>query len=166
MYTRNGYQSNHIHILLDISYWPVLPLNYHYVSKISNTNCIIVLPSSDRCNGKVDRNKVLWKLKMPIKVKIFICYLIKGVVLTKDNLAKRNRNGSTNCCFLCIMKLSNIYSLNVILLNFYAEQSSFPLVCEVPVMSLTFWEPACWHEVKNQEIYFNWCICIMLCLMA
>lgn len=50
-------------------------------------------------NEKVDRNKVLRKLKMTIKVKIFICYLIKGVTLTKDNLAKRNWNGSTNCCF-------------------------------------------------------------------
>jgi hypothetical protein len=34
-------------------------------------------------------NHAIWKLKLSLKVKIFIWYLIKGVVLTKDNLAKR-----------------------------------------------------------------------------
>jgi hypothetical protein len=37
---------------------------------------------------------VIWKLKLPLKVKIFIWYLIKGVALTKDNLAKRQCNES------------------------------------------------------------------------
>ena len=27
----------------------------------------------------------LWKLKVPLKIKIFLWYLIKGVTLTKDN---------------------------------------------------------------------------------
>jgi hypothetical protein len=44
-------------------------------------------------------NKRLWKLKVPLKVKIFLWYLRQGVVLTKDNLAKRNWQGSTKCCF-------------------------------------------------------------------
>ena len=36
---------------------------------------------------------------MPLKIKIFVWYLLKGVVLTKDNLASRNWNGSLRCCF-------------------------------------------------------------------
>ena len=44
-------------------------------------------------------NKVIWKLKIPLKVKIFLWYLRRGVVLTRDNLAKRNWQGSKNCCF-------------------------------------------------------------------
>jgi hypothetical protein len=32
---------------------------------------------------------VIWKLKLSLKVKMSIWYLIKGVALTKDNLAKR-----------------------------------------------------------------------------
>jgi hypothetical protein len=44
-------------------------------------------------------NKGLWKLKAPLKVKIFLWYLRRGVVLTKDNLAKRNRQGSKQCCY-------------------------------------------------------------------
>jgi hypothetical protein len=45
-------------------------------------------------------NKRLWKLKAPLKVKFFLWYLRKGVLLTKDNLAKRNWHGRKVCCFL------------------------------------------------------------------
>jgi hypothetical protein len=44
-------------------------------------------------------DKRLWKLKAPLKIKIFLWYLRRGVILTKDNLAKRNWNGSVKCCF-------------------------------------------------------------------
>ena len=46
-----------------------------------------------------NRNKKLWKLKAPLKIKIFLWYLKRGVILTKDNLAKRNWQGSQHCCF-------------------------------------------------------------------
>lgn len=36
----------------------------------------------------IRRNYIIWKLESPLKIKIFVC-LIKGIVLTKDNLAKR-----------------------------------------------------------------------------
>jgi hypothetical protein len=35
-------------------------------------------------------NKYLWKLKLPLKIKIFVWFLFKGVTLIKDNLLKRN----------------------------------------------------------------------------
>jgi hypothetical protein len=44
-------------------------------------------------------NKFIWKLKIPLKIKIFLWYVQQGVILTKDNLAKRNWTGSQNCCF-------------------------------------------------------------------
>ncbi len=37
---------------------------------------------------------------MPLKIKVFMWYLLEGVVLTKDNLARRNWNSSLRCCFL------------------------------------------------------------------
>jgi hypothetical protein len=33
--------------------------------------------------GYVFHHKVLWKLKLPLKIKIFMWYILKGVVLTK-----------------------------------------------------------------------------------
>ncbi|WVZ54468.1 hypothetical protein U9M48_005255, partial [Paspalum notatum var. saurae] len=44
-------------------------------------------------------NKKLWKLKLALKIKIFIWFLMKCVILTKDNLKKRNWNGDNGCCF-------------------------------------------------------------------
>ena len=41
-----------------------------------------------------NRYKKLWKLKAPLKIKIFLWYLRRGVILTKDNLAKCNLQGS------------------------------------------------------------------------
>jgi hypothetical protein len=32
----------------------------------------------------------IWHMKVPLKIKIFLCFLKNGVILTKDNLAKRN----------------------------------------------------------------------------
>jgi hypothetical protein len=38
-------------------------------------------------------------MKVPLKTKIFGWYLRRGVILTKDNLVKRNWHGSTQCVF-------------------------------------------------------------------
>jgi hypothetical protein len=38
--------------------------------------------------GNIWHNKFLWKLKLPLKIKILLWYLNKGVTLTKDNLAR------------------------------------------------------------------------------
>jgi hypothetical protein len=50
-------------------------------------------------NGAAIRNTLIWRLKIPLKIKICMWYLQKEVVLTKDNLAKRNWNGGKQCCF-------------------------------------------------------------------
>jgi hypothetical protein len=40
-----------------------------------------------------------WKAKIPLKIKIFLWYLKNGVLLTNDNLVKRQWKGCTKCCF-------------------------------------------------------------------
>jgi hypothetical protein len=44
-------------------------------------------------------NKKIWKMKITLKNKFFAWYLHRGVILTKDNLIKRNWHGSKSCVF-------------------------------------------------------------------
>ena len=37
------------------------------------------------CDGHVTHDRLIWKLKVPLKIKFFFWYLKRGVVLTKDN---------------------------------------------------------------------------------
>jgi hypothetical protein len=50
-------------------------------------------------NGVAHMNKQLWKLKVPLKFKKIMWSMRKEVVLTKDNLARRNWGGSNQCSF-------------------------------------------------------------------
>ena len=34
--------------------------------------------------------KFIWKMKVPLKIRIFMWFLFRKVILTKDNLARRN----------------------------------------------------------------------------
>jgi hypothetical protein len=34
-------------------------------------------------------NTLIWKLKLSLKIKVFLWYLYEGVILTNDNLARR-----------------------------------------------------------------------------
>lgn len=47
----------------------------------------------------IPRQSFIWKLRLLLKIKIFLWYLKEGVILTKDNLAKRRWKGSLRCCF-------------------------------------------------------------------
>jgi hypothetical protein len=54
----------------------------------------------DYMNGHtVFLKKKLWKIKVPLKIQIFMWFLSKKVILTKDNLAKRRWTGCTKCVF-------------------------------------------------------------------
>ena len=44
------------------------------------------------------QHKMIWKLKIPLKIKIFLWFLQRGVVLIKDNLAKKKWKGSKKYC--------------------------------------------------------------------
>ena len=43
------------------------------------------------------RHRRIWKWKIPLKIKIFLWFLQRGVILTKDNLARKNWKGSEKC---------------------------------------------------------------------
>jgi hypothetical protein len=43
--------------------------------------------------------KYIWKMKVPLKIKIFMWFVYRNEILTKDNLIKRNWQGRTTCCF-------------------------------------------------------------------
>lgn len=41
-------------------------------------------------NFQVPITNLFWLIKIPLKVQIFLWYIKRGVILTKDNLLKRN----------------------------------------------------------------------------
>jgi hypothetical protein len=49
----------------------------------------------------VNNNLKVWKMKILLKSKVFVWYLRRGVILTKDNLAKRNQTGKQKKNILC-----------------------------------------------------------------
>jgi len=50
-------------------------------------------------NSGIKVTQEIWHAKIPLKIKIFMCYLKRDVLLTKDNLARRNWLGSKICSF-------------------------------------------------------------------
>ena len=50
-------------------------------------------------SSAIPRSKHVWKVKVPLKIKVFMWFVHKQVILTKDNLAKHNWTGSTRCSF-------------------------------------------------------------------
>jgi hypothetical protein len=55
---------------------------------------------ADLMNGHtVFLHKHIWKIKVPPKIKIFVWFLHKKLILTKYNLAKRNRDDCKKCVF-------------------------------------------------------------------
>ncbi|WVZ83882.1 LOW QUALITY PROTEIN: hypothetical protein U9M48_030978 [Paspalum notatum var. saurae] len=41
----------------------------------------------------------IWRARLPLKIKIFMWYLKKSVLLTKDNLRRKNQYGDDTCVF-------------------------------------------------------------------
>jgi hypothetical protein len=72
--------------------------NLHENGKFSVASMYNALILLDVPIDKVSNDK-LWKLKIPLQIKVFGWYLRNGVVLTKDNLGKQNWHGSKKCVF-------------------------------------------------------------------
>jgi hypothetical protein len=68
--------------------------NLHKSGTFSTQTMYIALIS----DGIIPRKCPIWKIKVPLMIKIFLWYMKNGVTLTKDNLAKRNWKGNLNCC--------------------------------------------------------------------
>ena len=65
-------------------------------------NGIIAVKSMylDLINSRpLSRSLHIWKIKVPLRIKIFMWFVHKGVILTKDNLLKRSWIGNSRCCF-------------------------------------------------------------------
>ena len=60
-------------------YWNLAPNGQFSVKSLYTTLVFNNIPNL---------NRNLWKLKTPLKIKVFLWYLRRGMVLTKDNLAK------------------------------------------------------------------------------
>ena len=50
-------------------------------------------------NNGIKVSQEIWQTKIPLKTKIFMWYVNRGVLLTTNNLAGRNWNGHQGCCF-------------------------------------------------------------------
>ncbi|WVZ57602.1 hypothetical protein U9M48_007966 [Paspalum notatum var. saurae] len=50
-------------------------------------------------NNGIKVSREICQTKIPLKTKIFMWYVKRGVLLTKDNLARRNWNDHQGCCF-------------------------------------------------------------------
>jgi hypothetical protein len=48
-------------------------------------------------DNRVRLDLTVWKLKLSLKIKIFLWYLKQEVVLTKDDLIRRNWKGWKQC---------------------------------------------------------------------
>jgi hypothetical protein len=59
-------------------------------------------------------HKIIWSLKVPLKIKIFLWYLQHVVILTKDNLVKHNWKDSQKCCFCnCNETIKHLFSKTI-----------------------------------------------------
>ena len=69
-------------------------------------------------------NILIGKLKLPLKIKVFLWYLYKGVILTKDNLARRQWQGDTKCCFCSFEESIQHLLFDCHYAKFYVEKCS------------------------------------------
>ena len=78
----SGMESNNLTPGRDVFCWNLI------------TSGFFIVDSMDRAlthpKVSVDNNKKNWMSKIPLKVKICMWYLLRGVVITKDNLVRRN----------------------------------------------------------------------------
>jgi hypothetical protein len=70
-------------------------------------------------NSGIKVTREIWHAKIPLKIKTFMWYLKKGVLLTKDNLARRNWIGSKFAASVTGKKVSNTFFSIVLMLNFF-----------------------------------------------
>jgi hypothetical protein len=72
-----------------------------FVSKLTSNGLFFVKSMYEdiMCDHTPYLRKYLWKVKIPLKIKIFMWFMSNKVLLTKDNLAKHHWNGCTKCVF-------------------------------------------------------------------
>jgi hypothetical protein len=69
----------------------------------------------------VPYSSYLWKIKIPLKINVFLWLLYRETILTNDNLVKRNWHKNQCVAFVIIMKPYNISFLSAHSVNLYGE---------------------------------------------
>ena len=82
--------------------------------------------------GHVVNNKTLWKLKVMLKIKIFMWYLIKGVVLTKDNITKQNLEWHLKCSLCSNLETIHHFFLDCCYARFICRLTYFKFGIKPP----------------------------------
>jgi hypothetical protein len=90
-------------------------------------------------NGQMFNHKLIWKLNLPLKIKIFLWYLVKGIILTKDNLIKRNWNENKKCGF-CNTDESTRRSVKS-----RSESAHVVVLLLVPLCNIPKFQPEVWN---------------------
>src|SRR6187551_2332550 len=106
-------------------------------------------------------------MKVPLKIKIFMWYLKRGVTLTKDNLARRNWNGSKLCSFCSKEETIQhlFFDCHMATLMWRAVQFVLNRPKPSSVNNLFGdWLFGCNQKTKKYDV--GRCICIMLGTMA
>jgi hypothetical protein len=67
----------------------------------------------------VPHNSYLWKIKIPLKIKLFLWLVYREEILIKDNLVKRSDMKTRCVIFVRIMRQYNIFSFNALSLSSY-----------------------------------------------
>jgi hypothetical protein len=68
-------------------------------------------------------NTYHWKLKIALKIRVFLWLLYRGEILNKDNLVKRNYHRNVMCCFCNNYETIHHLFLIVLLLSLCGESS-------------------------------------------
>jgi hypothetical protein len=69
----------------------------------------------------VPNNSHLWKIKVPLKIRVFLWLLYKEAILTKDNLVKRNWHGNMLCYFCNNLEIIQHLFFNCALAKFLSR---------------------------------------------
>ena len=80
---------------------------------------------------------IVWKLKVSLKIKVFIWYIQRGVILTKDNLLKRRWKGGSKCCFCSKDETIHLFFSIVMWHSLCGMPFSWPLESNHLLMLLT-----------------------------
>jgi hypothetical protein len=103
----------------------VEPYWKHYIIGVVSMYNVLIQP-----DFTVHNNLKFWKMKIPLKSKVFTWYLHRGMILTKDNFAKCNWQGSKKSMSFIIMTiLFNLYSFSANMLDLYGQPSRSILPC-------------------------------------
>jgi hypothetical protein len=79
-------------------------------------------------NNGIKVTQKIWHMKVPLKIKIFLWFLKKGVILTKTILLKEIRMVVRLVVFVAHLKLSDTCFFIVIILDFFSVLCLFYLV--------------------------------------